>query len=222
MLKHVVIFFAILFCLLSARAQTSADEILLTSKAGCKLYQPVNDIAISAQLRSVATSARCVGGYYEGAMVYGAGVVTALPGRANSEALSARAGLMQGGRFSGLRLFFVHSGGGMLRTDSKILRSFNKFIPQYQLQTELDAIAQEAPHTGDKNYLANAEFLSAVLRAWDQDPNAMLKEYTDDISNPMVARATKADTPLASPVPSAQTSPLSDDPKVFGRSVRGG
>lgn len=51
-----------------AQAQTQLTEILLTNKAGCKLYHPATAEVLDAQLLNVAGN--CVNGFFQGAALF--------------------------------------------------------------------------------------------------------------------------------------------------------
>ncbi len=198
-----------------AQAQTQPTEILLTNKAGCKLYHPATVSVVEAQLLNVAGN--CVNGFFQGSVLYGVSWKLKVGNEPIQDFIGMRIGVMQQGRFDGLRMA-INQGGRLFLTlpdNSNPFRAVRE-QPDYNLPQLLDAISTEAIKAGGQYASANRDYLTNIAKTWDQNPYGMMKEYTDDYSNPRVANNGTA------PAPTAQTNTMRDDPKVFGRSARGG
>jgi hypothetical protein len=220
MLKRIASLFCIwmqAICLLipvNSHAQSQRKEYLLTSKTGCKLHHPASAGLANVELINVASGSRCVNGFYEGAIVYGVRWVIQFSDQTERKLEGTRVGLMEAGRFTGLRMYYNSATAGGLMKQDAVVYAINKQSKAYSLQAQIESIRQEAASSDDRNSTTNADFLIAVLKVWDQDAEGFFKEY--------VGSTGIATTANPAPAQSANPSPSRDDPKVFGRSARGG
>ncbi len=198
-----------------AKAQTQLPEIVLIDKAGCKLYHSAFPALVDAQVLNVMGN--CVNGFFQGSVLYGVSWTVKAGNEPAKDFIGMRIGVMQQGRFDGLRMV-IDQGGRLFLSppDRSIVFRTVREQPDYNLPQLLNAINTEAIKAGGQYASANRDYLSTVAKIWDQNPYGMMKEYTDDYSNPRVANNG------AAPAPAAQTNTMRDDPKVFGRSARGG
>jgi hypothetical protein len=197
-----------------AAAQSPPKEILLTNNAGCKLYHSIGTAVIEAQLLNVAGN--CVNGFFQGAVIYGIGWTINITDRPGKRVIGVRTGIMQQGRFEGLRMFMNENNVvGLSHPDRGTVYSSQKRTTGYSLAQLLDAINAEAIGAGGQNPVSNREQLTSIATLWDRNPEGMLSTYTQDNSNPRIA--------IANNIPAIipQTNSTQDDPKVFGRSARG-
>lgn len=203
----------------TANAQTVATEVateaVLTHNSGCKLVHPSSSAVTHTKLLNIA--ANCVNGFYEGAVLYGVYWRVKFDGEPADDFQALRVGYMQQGRFQGPRLH-INMGGRltMVRVDGSLAFRADVAQPQYKLQDLLNAIANETERAGGSYASANNAHLANIAQTWDVRADQLVSAYRTDTSNPLVARA---DKPTERPATAANTR---DDPKVFGRSARGG
>lgn len=194
-------------------------ETTLTAKNGCKLIHTIPSHLLSRfkaiQLRNVAPASKCNNGYFEGTILYGYETTFIQTGTSNfNKVPQVQASIMQGGRSNGIYLRFTTSrranlGGG------QTFWSFEKDHSSYSLQKSIDLIQEDGSKSNHLAYATNVNFLSEILKIWDADPDKFIQEYTNDASGSTIAYTFKATAPPVQP-------PRGDDPKVFGRSARGG
>jgi hypothetical protein len=220
MLKRIASLFCIwmqaicLFAPVNSHAQSQRKDFLLTSKTGCKLYHSAFRVISNVELINVASSSRCVNGFYEGAIVYGVRWVIPFSDQTEKKVEGTRVGLMEAGRFTGLRMYYnAATTGGLMKQDA-VVYTINKQNKAYSLQAQIESIRHEAANTDLRDSQTHADFLIAVLKVWDQDPEGFFKEY--------VGSAGIATTTNPAPAQPANPNLSRDDPKVFGRSARGG
>lgn len=203
----------------SANAQTVATEVatetVLTHNSGCKLVHPSSSAVTQSKLLNIA--ANCVNGFYEGVVLYGVYWRVKFDGEPADNFQALRVGYMQQGRFQGPRLH-INMGGRltMVRADGSLAFRADVAQHQYKLQDLLTAINTETARTGGAYANAINAHLFNIAQTWDTRADQIVSAYVQDESNPLVARA---DKPTERPNTAANTR---DDPKVFGRSARGG
>jgi hypothetical protein len=86
------------------------------------------------------------------------------------------------------------------------------------VELPLSAISTEATQAGGPYASANRDHPTTIAKIWDQNPYGVMQTYTDDYGNPRVTNASAAHASLQPVVPNT----VRDNPKVFGRSARGG
>lgn len=179
-----------------AQAQTQPTEILLTNKAGCKLYHPATAEVVDAQLLNVVGN--CVNGFFQGSVLYGVSWKVKQGNEPAQDFIGMRIGVVQQGRFDGLRMA-INQGGRLFLTPPNNIASFRtvREQPDYSLPQLLNAINTEAIKAGGQYASANRDYLTNIAKTWDQNPYGMMKEYTDDYSNPRVANNGTASAPAA-------------------------
>lgn len=194
---------------------------------GCIFFHPFTSSIKEVTLAKMAERVACKNGKLDGAVFYGSAYTAAADGNAAERGfISMRAGIMVEGQFDGL--YAVINQGGVLVLiaaakpgQSALSQRFERESPQYSLQVVLDAIAEMTPRAGGRNANTNREYLQTIVRLWDANPYGMMKEFTDP---PYVVTVTNPGwAGLATNSRSAgNTAVTKDDPKVFGRSARGG
>ena len=203
----------------TANAQTLATEvateIVLTHNSGCKLVHPSSSAVTQSKLLNIAGS--CVNGFYDGVVLYGVYWRAKFDGEPADDFEASRAGFMQQGRFQGPRLH-INLGGRMtlVRADGSAAFRADVAQPQFKLQDLLNAINTETTRAGGPHASTNNAHLTTIANLWETRGDLVVSPYLKDTSNPMVARADRsADRPSTPAI-------TRDDPKVFGRSARGG
>ncbi|MGB4115001.1 MAG: hypothetical protein WBK51_00470 [Polaromonas sp.] len=126
----------------TAQAQAAPTEIMLTNKAGCKLFHPVGSGVIDAQLLNAAGN--CVDGFFEGAVLYGVSWSIDITNRPSRQIAGVRAAVMQQGRIDGVHLFMNPTGiVGLRAINQPVTHSAVKNSADYSLPQLLSAINTE-------------------------------------------------------------------------------
>ena len=150
-----------------AKAQTQLPEIVLTDKGGCKLYHPAFPALVDAQVLNVMGS--CMNGFFQGAVLYGVSWKVKAGNEPAKEVIGMRIGMMQHGRFDGLRML-IDQGGRLFLSppDRSIAFRTVREQPEYNLPQLLNAISTEAIKAGGQYASANRDYLTTVAKIWDK------------------------------------------------------
>ena len=214
-IPNLLISLLVSLALSSAFAQSRPSEVLLTSQSGCKLYHPISWAIVEAQLLNVAGD--CVNGFFSGAVIYGVSWSLNITDRPNKIVIGTHIGIMEQGRFTGFRMALNELNNvALIKADRSNGYSAQKGFAGYSLAQLVDAINIEALNATGANASASRDHLINIATTWDRNPAGFLSAYTQDTSNPRVSISNSV------PTTARQPSNSNDDPKVFGRSARGG
>jgi hypothetical protein len=174
-------------------------EILLTDKNGCQLYHPYPSYSEPQLLQVEGT---CVNGFINGPVIYG---VLEATNKIGFRIVTLNAGLMVVGRFSGARLEFnAHRWAYLYGVGNDFMWKDNKAYPTYSVDKFVNAVGDVAGKVSSARPDLLRAHLTQVAIVWDQNPDSVIQQYTTGIGG-------RLPTPRQG-----------DDPKVFGRSMRGG
>jgi len=220
MVRHLV-GFVCLWLMFGAHAQSLPVAIAMRTLQGCTLFHPGSDTISEVTLTKIGNH-QCANGAVNGAVFYGLSWKLAPPQQEEKGFIGMRAGIMENGRFDGLRMS-INQGGRLFLSNSAAaasLRIFERESPQYSLDALLAAIAELAPQAAGRNPAANSSYLQSIARAWDANPYGLMKEFTDPGSEVTFQNLSWVGRTGGASAPAITTQ--RDDPKTTGRGGRGG
>jgi hypothetical protein len=186
----------------SASAQT--HMFVLTDSNGCRLFFPRSTIVKQVELGKVAESARCRDGLFDGVMVFGARYLVESSNNPPNFAQETNAGIAEKGYLGGLVATFNQD---RLRMRTPLSSSPLRQRGNTSIETIEADIEQLVAAANGTVSAVNRQFIAQVARRWHSNTHAFEAEFARNWLTPV--RPTIAND-------------TTDDPKVRGRSARGG
>jgi hypothetical protein len=198
-----------------------AQTVELKNEQGCAFFHPVGETTQSVKLLSMAPATRCQDGKIQGATVFGIRLQFA---QSNNNPMTssdlAVMGTMHQGTWVGVRAtvaantknFSLNWQEGNLPMGVRIPASSARRLESLYQGLDEALLAAPSTHTA-----VNRQFIRTLGELWAKDPDAFLREFIQDSGHAEVAVLKGVAASRASTTPTAI-----DDPKVRGRSARGG
>jgi hypothetical protein len=201
------------------QAQSIFRDTVKLSDGRCALIVPFANNVKDATLAVMASESACNGGLLDGAVTFGYGWTHVAENGTEESRIGLMAGIVSQGTFAGPRIVVWQRGVLMLDAfpaipDGKFVR-FVHGQEGYSLERLLGAINNIARVLGGPHEAAVRDHLSKFAQAWDRDPFGMMRQFTSQYGQTV-------QNPYFRNVAAAQPLARGDDPKVRGRSARGG